>query len=129
MQFQARAGKPFVKKRYYAALHKQFGRSEKAFEYRMQNISYVLSIMGREWLQGLKPAKNVGAAVGAQIESCINEIEGRAEPAVVPFELRTREELKTKGDKQPSGNLSPKASTASITQYQRDPSVKAWVLK
>lgn len=129
MQRKDRNGQAFVKKHYYADLHKRFGRTEKSFEYRMQNISYVLSIMGREWLPGLKPAKNVGTAVAVQIETLIHEVEGKNAPAVISFELRTREELKRKTDQQPNGNPSPKASTASITQYQRDPYVKAWVLK
>ena len=42
-----RAGQPFTKKRYYEEIATQFGRTAKAFEYRMQNISYVLSLVGR----------------------------------------------------------------------------------
>jgi 5-methylcytosine-specific restriction enzyme A len=129
MQRKARSEQAFVKKKYYTDLHRRFGRTEKSFEYRMQNISYVLSVMGREWLSGLKPAKNVGTAVAIQIEALIHEVEGSNAPAVISFELRTREELKRKTDQQPNGNQSPKASTASVTQYQRDPYVKAWVLK
>ena len=129
MQRNARMGLPMVKKQYYRDLHQRFGRTEKSYEYRMQNISYVFSLMGREWLPGLKPAKNVGASVAPQIEAFIHEAEGRTAPAVVSFEVRTREELNSKRESQPDGNQSPKASTTSITQYQRDPSVKAWVLK
>jgi len=39
----------------------------------MQNISSVLSLLGREWLPGLKPAANVGPTVTAQIEGLIND--------------------------------------------------------
>lgn len=56
------------KKEYYRQLANQFGRSEKAYEYRMQNISYIFSLLGRDWVSGLKPAKNVGRRIGEQIE-------------------------------------------------------------
>lgn len=129
MQLKDRSGEAFVKKRYYRVLHQKFGRTEKSYEFRMQNISYVLSVMGREWLNGLKPAKNVGTRVAVEIETLINEVEGRKVPPVVEFEVRTREELKQKSDVRPKGNLQPQSSTAAITQYQRDPAVKAWVLR
>ena len=129
MQRKTRDGQPFVKKRYYAELHKQFGRTEKSYEFRMQNISYVLAMMGREWLTGLKPAKNVGARVAAELEKLINEVEERQVPSVVSFEVSARDGLKQKVLAKPSGNQRPKSMIAAITQYQRDPSVKAWVLK
>ena len=53
-------GTKFTKKSYYQALSKKFPRSEKAFEYRMQNISYVYQMLGRSWITGLKPMQNVG---------------------------------------------------------------------
>lgn len=65
------SNKPFTKKHYYEELHRKYGRTEKSFEYRMQNISYVLSLMGRNWLPGLKPAKNIGAKNAAKIEKCL----------------------------------------------------------
>lgn len=129
MQRKTRAGQAFVKKRYYTDLHQKFGRTEKSYEFRMQNISYVLSVMGREWLTGLKPAKNVGARVAVEIEALINDVEGRKAPPVVSFEVRTREELKQKAIIKPTGNQSPKSVAASVTQFQRDPKVKAWVLR
>ena len=44
MQRKERQGQPFIKKRYYQDLTAKFGRTEKAFEYRMQNISYAASV-------------------------------------------------------------------------------------
>ena len=129
MQRKSRTGHSFVKKRYYSDLHKQFGRTEKSYEFRMQNISYVLSIMGREWLTGLKPAKNVGTRVAVEIETLINDVEQRQTPPVVSFEVRAREELKQKAITKPAGNQSPRSTTSAITQYQRDSTVKAWVLR
>jgi len=129
MQRHERARTPFTKKTYYDDLAANFNRTAKSFEYRMQNISYVLSLMGRDWLSGLKPAKNVGGNIAAQIEELISEVEGQSILQVVAFEIAVRENVKKKQLPLPQGSLQPKAMTLSITQYQRDSSVKAWVLK
>ena len=68
-------GIKFTKVDYYRDLSKKFGRSEKSFEYRMQNISFVFSQLGREWVTGLKPAKNVGSHVLGKIDEIIDRIE------------------------------------------------------
>tara|TARA_B100000886_G_scaffold339916_1_gene306934 strand:+ start:154 stop:447 length:294 start_codon:yes stop_codon:yes gene_type:complete len=68
-------GIKFTKVDYYRDLSKKFGRSEKSFEYRMQNISFVFSQLGRERLAGLKPAKNVGSHVFGKIDEIIDRIE------------------------------------------------------
>lgn len=128
MQNKERTGVPFIKSRYYEDLATKFGRTSKAFEYRMQNISYVLSIMGRAWLSGLKPAKNVGPNVAAKIEALISEIEGKPTAPVVAFEIAVRKGLQGKDLPTPTGSLKPQSSTTTVTQYQRDPAVKAWVL-
>ena len=52
-------GIKFSKVDYYRKLSKKFERSEKSIEYRMQNISFVFSHLGRKFLTGLKPAKTV----------------------------------------------------------------------
>ena len=44
----------YIKKSYYAELSNRFDRTEKAFEYRMQNISYVMYLMGRKWIKRAK---------------------------------------------------------------------------
>jgi 5-methylcytosine-specific restriction enzyme A len=129
MQRKERTGQPFTKKRYYEKLAAQFGRTEKAFEYRMQNISYVLSLIGRDWLTGLKPAKNVGANVAAEIETLLAQAEGKKAVPVVAFEIVVREEAKKKHLPKPTGNRSPKATISEVTQFQRDATVKAWVLQ
>ena len=102
------SNKPFTKKHYYEELHRKYGRTEKSFEYRMQNISYVLSLMGRNWLPGLKPAKNI---------------------PVANFETAVREELDKPLLHEPIGNVTPKIIQTKISAYQRDAKVKAWVLK
>lgn len=129
MQQLERTGTPFTKKHYYDQLAGKFGRTAKSFEYRMQNISYVLSLMGRNWLSGLKPAKNVGANVAMQIEELIAEVEGKQVIPTVAFEIAVREDVRKKELPTPSGSSTPKASSATVTQYLRDSSVKAWVLR
>lgn len=129
MMDSERAGNSYVKKRYYEKLAVKFGRTAKAFEYRMQNISYVLALMGRDWLRGLKPAKNVGAKVAAQIEQLLAEAEGRQVVPLVAFEIAVRENVVKKQLPVPPGSSSPSQISSSSTQYVRDPTVKAWVLK
>lgn len=129
MQRLHRSGKPFVKRHYYKDLSEKYNRTEKSFEYRMQNISYVLSIMGRDWLPGLKPAKNVGSNVAGQIEEIISKVEGIKSVPVAAFEIQVKEELGRKTLQKPSGNKVPATMQSAITQFKRDPSVKAWVLK
>ncbi|MEH6470443.1 MAG: HNH endonuclease [Halopseudomonas sp.] len=46
-------------------------RSDGSLEYRFQNISSVLADMGEEWIDGYKPAKNVGADGTAKITNYI----------------------------------------------------------
>ena len=95
----------------------------------MQNISYVLALMGREWLPGLKPAKNVGARVAGIIEELLINAQGRQSPPVAAFEIQVREEVNKKNLQKPSGNKTPVSTTGSVTSYKRDASVKAWVIK
>lgn len=129
MQRKQRSGERFIKKRYYEDLASRFGRSDKSFEYRMQNISYVMTLLGRDWLPGLKPAKNVGANVASEIEELIGLAEGRSVASVVGFEIEVRDHLKQPSLAKPSGNRRPISVGVSIAQFQRDASVKAWVLR
>jgi 5-methylcytosine-specific restriction protein A len=129
MHQKERLNEKFIKKHYYAALAEQFGRSEKAFEYRMQNISYVLSLMGRDWMQGLKPAKNVGANVAECIEKIIGELEGQHFSPVVALEIQVNSEINKSDLPSPNGSQTPEKSTTTVTQFTRDAKVKAWVLK
>lgn len=94
----------------------------------MQNISYVMALMGRDWITGLKPAKNVGKNNAVLIERLIMEVEDIETPSVVGFEIDVREDLKKGGLPKPQGSREPKVTTTSVTQYQRDSSVKAWIL-
>lgn len=63
--------KSYSKRQTYRSLAKEFPRTEKAFEYRMQNISAVLLEMGEQWVPGLKPAGNVGANVKQRLAAIL----------------------------------------------------------
>jgi 5-methylcytosine-specific restriction enzyme A len=129
MQRKLHSGERVNKAQYYRALAAQFGRNEEAFEYRMCNISYVLSLQGRAWLPGLLPRSNVGAAVADQIERLLAQAEGRDFGHKAAFEVQVRANLKSKVLEEPPGNERPRAVPSSGTQYERDPKVKAWILK
>lgn len=64
-------GERYSKKDVYRELGKKFNRTPKAFEYRMQNISAVLAEMNEKWIEGLVPAKNVGAGVKARLRELL----------------------------------------------------------
>jgi 5-methylcytosine-specific restriction protein A len=123
-----RSGKPYVKKQYYRALAQRYRRTEKAFEYRAQNISYVLALQGREWLPGLVPAKNVGAKIAAQIEQLLADAEGTPNPRSAAFESQVVAARKRPESPVPVGNNAPTAEARQAQVYDRDPAVKAWVL-
>ena len=79
-------GEKFTKKSFYHELSNRFGRSPKSFEFRMQNISHVYNLMGRDWIKGLKPARNVGTNVLPVIEELILQNEGTKGIPMVEFE-------------------------------------------
>ena len=118
----------YSKKASYRKLSSKFGRTEKAYEYRMQNISYVFSEMGREWVKGLRPAKNVGANVAGEIEKIINRLENRSSSLLVPFQTDVSSFRKKKNRAAPQGNRVPRTAKTTTTQYVRDAEVVAWVL-
>ena len=104
-------------------------RTAKSFEYRLQNISHVFALMGRPWVDGLKPARNVGTDTAAKLEKLIHLQERKSFPPVVAFEQSVLEVLKRKSKKVPEGNIKPKTRQVTSTQYDRDPEVVAWVLQ
>ncbi len=113
----------------YRLLVEQYGRTTKAFEFRMQNISYVYSVMGRPWADGLKPASHVGAVTAAKIEELIHLEEGTAAPLMASFDQDVIEALKRKPKQPPPGRAKPDTREVVSTQYVRDPAVVAWVLQ
>ena len=63
----------YSKKEFYKKLASRFGRTEKAFEYRLQNISYVLDTLRRPWLPGLRPAGHVGANIRTRLVKLLED--------------------------------------------------------
>ena len=121
-------GENYIKKEYYQRLSKAFSRTEKSFEYRMQNISYVFSLMGRDWVKGLKPAKNVGSNVFREITEIISDLENKLPDEYALFQNDVINYLKNTKNSPPSGSKKPKKSQTSSTKYVRDPEVVAWIL-
>ena len=60
-------------------------RSNGAIEYRFQNISFVLQSLGENWVNGYKPARNVGTEVIRVISSQISSCRERKERKRVDF--------------------------------------------
>ena len=128
MQKKEMRNEHYIKKNYYINLSERFGRTEKAFEYRMQNISYVMSLMGRRWISGLKPAKNVGTNQIEIIERLISKVEGKNYVGQAIFEALVRVYANKNSSIKPKGEKSPSPITGQVTRYPRDPKVKAWVI-
>jgi len=128
MQRLEREKQVFVKKYYYDALAARFNRASKSFEFRMQNISFVMGLMGRTWLTGLKPAKNVGRNVAVKIQKLIEQQEGGATHVSVGFDIDVHR-LAGKDLVLPEGNPVPVRQQATVVQHQRSPKVAAWVLQ
>ena len=121
-------GERVVKSAYYRDLHERFGRSVKSYEYRMQNISYVFALLGRRWIDGLKPAKNVGTNVIGTIERAIAKVEGQSGQPLAQFEHEVEALRKAMPKQAPTGNAEPAKIQTTSTQFARDPKVVAWVL-
>ncbi|PMZ90142.1 MULTISPECIES: HNH endonuclease [unclassified Pseudomonas] len=109
------------------------GRTKGSVEFRMQNISTVLVELGRDRIEGYKPAKNVGANVAKSIREALN-----APGPVTPEDFTptadeaTLEQRAAKLERQPikeepKGIEKPEQTQSSGKSYVRDPEVRAWV--
>ena len=105
----------FTKKDYYISLSEKYGRTEKSYEYRMQNISYVYSTLGRRWVTGLRPARNVGSRVAREIEDLINQLEGNSSSNVAEFNTKVTTLRDNKAAKTPEGNKNPIKLNVSVS--------------
>ena len=121
-------GERVVKSAYYRDLHERFGRSAKSYEYRMQNISYVYALLGRRWVEGLKPAQHVGTKVIAILERAIAKVEGQSGEPFAQFEHEVEALRKSIPKQAPTGNANPAKIQSTSTQFVREPEVVAWVL-
>ncbi len=91
MQLRSANGRSVNKALIYRELAELHGRTPKAWEYRMQNISHVLHQLQQPWLAGLRPAANVGPEVTGQLLKLLT-----GAPVVAPYTATsetTRDEL------------------------------------
>ncbi|WP_288097042.1 HNH endonuclease [Pseudomonas sp.] len=102
-------------------------RTEGSVEFRMRNISTVLQKMGQGWIEGYKPAKNVGANVELGIRKALasDEVEPSADEDTLERRAIALEQKPI--DKEPKGILKPKQVLSPRGAYIRDPLVRAWV--
>jgi 5-methylcytosine-specific restriction protein A len=110
-----------VKSEVYKRLSKKFGRTPKSYGRRFSNISYVLTLSGREWISGLKPLANVGVNVINDIEDALAKIESRTKKIItIPTALKTEV---------PVGNKQPTRTDTTISDFVRDKQVVEWIKK
>ena len=128
LQSKLAQGEKIVKSDVYKRLSSKHNRTVKAFEYRMRNISYVLSLQNRAWVFGLPPAANVGENVINQIEEILAQLEERPMDTNLVFETKVDKLLNRKSIKKPNGNNIPKQKLTNVVEYERDPYIKAWIL-
>ncbi len=112
------------------------GRVKGSYEFRMQNISSLLSELGLPFVRGYLPRKNIGKAKNRLI-AIINEVWRRTESPEKatdnPDELESRvsaalEKFTNPVTAPPSGTLKVQSTLRSSQVFVRDPNVIAWVL-
>ncbi len=105
-------------------------RSQSAVEYRMRNISRVLDDLGLPWIDGYRPASNVGNEVRRKIEAQIKDLGkdlvDRLGPTTDPEELSRRANVLASTPMPQRSQAPEKFETISIS-FKRDPRVVAWV--
>lgn len=113
--------------------HLSEDRTESSIEFRMQNISAVLDELGKTWIKGYRPAKNVGANVKTKIKNALTSSSIPTNEDYVPtsdddiLEERSRKLEKKHIIDVPEGILAPKETYTSTKKYLRSPEVRAWV--
>ncbi|WP_244916954.1 HNH endonuclease [Vibrio coralliirubri] len=117
-----------TKKHIYEKLSAKHNRSPKAYEFRMQNISYVFELLGRKWAKGLKPKQNITISQISLVEKYIAEFENKPFENLAAFEVKVKQLLDEKSAQKPDGNKQPKQATVSTVVYERNAKVKAWAL-
>ncbi len=104
MEARLANGSALEKARVYRELAARHGRTSKAWEYRMQNISHVLDQAGKPWLPGLLPASNVGA----KVEPKLAKLLGLSGETLTSVSGPTRELLEQEAKAaEASGSFSP----------------------
>ncbi len=76
-----------------------------------------------------KTSKNVGSNNAAIIERLISEAEGQSLSKVAKFETQVISYKSKENLPKPNGTKEPEKTYSQVTNFSRDPKVKAWVLK
>lgn len=126
MHNKFKKGERFVKKQYYAEMNAQNkGISCNSFEFRMQNIAYVIRLLGEDHIPGLPPLSHVSQRQVNIIKRLIKEYrrELPAKKTPVLTAPPPKEKMIPRGKVTPKKNLN-----ASGEGYERDQRVRDWVL-
>ncbi|WP_350615342.1 HNH endonuclease [Pseudomonas sp. HY7a-MNA-CIBAN-0227] len=108
-------------------------RSASSIEYRMQNISAVIQLLGWQPIKGYVPAKNVGVGVSARIRAVLEAkavldaetYVATADEAELEARAATLQKLAITAE--PQGIVNPQQVSTTSTSYVRAPQVRAWV--
>ncbi|MDA0313275.1 MAG: HNH endonuclease signature motif containing protein [Gemmatimonadetes bacterium] len=129
------SGRPLVKAEVNRELRESAlkGRTKGSVEFRMQNISAILDDLGLQWVQGYKPAVNVGPGPTELIRRALREqasiaaevSSGTTDEAVLSARASM---LKGGHGQQPRGNHTPRRVSGTSTSFERSPSVVRFVL-
>jgi hypothetical protein len=76
------AGRPYSKARHNAMLTEAISRTRGSVEYKYQNISAVLDMLGMPWIPGYKPAVHHQGAIAAAIERYLSLIPAAVDASV-----------------------------------------------
>lgn len=136
MLLRERAGLRYVKKRSIRRVRAQTGRTEGAVEYKFENVSAVLDNHGVQWIRGFKPAKNFQASLElivlqqAEAVGLRSPTKEKTASSTSEAVVQRRAAMILRGRvREPSGQTSPNSVTTTTTAYERDPRVRAWVLR
>jgi len=110
-------------------------RTDGSVEFRMRNISAVIHGIGGRWLEGYKPAKNVGARSTGVILDRLTETRPARLAALIPTfdEAELSERARSvpplePGAPGPPGVKHPRRRESTTTQFERSPAIRRWVL-
>ncbi|MDI3396645.1 HNH endonuclease [Pseudomonas sp. V88_4] len=109
-------------------------RSASSVEYRMQNISAVMDLLGLPRITGYVSAKNLGSGVITRIKEILTKkdmeaIRNGSRRGAQLTRLRLIEPSAPELNDAPPGVLNPKQTSATVVRLSRKLNVKKWVLK
>lgn len=81
------SAQPYVKSRHSQALMAQIGRTHRSVEFKHQNISAVLDVLGLPWIPGYKPKRNYQNAIFGAIERYLTKYPAILEPVAAQAPL------------------------------------------